>query len=123
VRKFIQERKLPLSPEAIAEAGKWRKAEVDNKNKGNISIRVRRISKDPCYLSMDHLSNLVDKKDPMKEACLTRDAREYKPMRDAVAHTALLTDEAKRKLTSVHENIKGRVKTLLAGQPKQSGLK
>ena len=48
-----------------------------------------------------------------KEAFLLRDAYEYKPMRDAVAHTALLTEVAKRKLTSVYENIKNRVKTLL----------
>jgi hypothetical protein len=45
---------------------------------------------------------------------LARDAKEYKPMRDAVAHTALLTDVAKRKLTSVYENIKGRIKELLS---------
>ena len=35
-------------------------------------------------------------------------------MRDAVAHTALLTDEAKKKLTTVRENIKARVKALLS---------
>jgi len=63
---------------------------------------------------MDDLANLVDKKDPNKEACLVRDANEYKPIRDALAHTALLTDAAKNKLTSVRENIKGRVKTILA---------
>ena len=114
VRKFIKEKRLPLSKEASEEAAGWKRTEADNKNKGNISIRVRRVSKDPYYLSMDFLANLVDKKDPLKEACLARDAKEYKPMRDAVAHTALLTDEAKSKLTSVHENIKGRVRTLLS---------
>ena len=63
---------------------------------------------------MDDLANLVDKtKDPNKEAALSRDAKEYKPIRDAVAHTALLTDPAKKKLTSVRENIKGRVKEIL----------
>ena len=65
---------------------------------------------------MDGLANLVDKKDHYKEASLSRDAREYKPLRDAVAHTALLTDVAKTKLTSVYENIKGRVRSLLAGK-------
>jgi hypothetical protein len=114
VRKFIKEKKLVLSKEAIEEAAKWRKVEEESKNKGNISIQVRRVSKDTYYLSMSSLANLVDKKDPIKEACLARDANEYKPMRDAVAHTALLTDVAKSKLTSVHENIKGRVKTLLS---------
>ena len=63
---------------------------------------------------MDDLAYLVDKKDPLKEACLARDANEYKPIRDAVAHTALLTDVAKTKLSTVRENIKGRVKTILS---------
>ena len=63
---------------------------------------------------MDSLAALVDKKDPIKEACLLRDANEYKPIRDALAHTALLTNEAKTKLTSIYYNIKGRVKTLLS---------
>ena len=67
------------------------------------------------YLSMDDLANLVDKpKDKLKEAALSRDAAEFKPIRDAVAHTALLTNEAKKKLTTVRENIKARVKTLLS---------
>jgi len=63
---------------------------------------------------MDHLANLVDKKDRVKEACLARDANEYKPIRDALAHTALLTDEAKSKLSTVYVNIKERVRKLLA---------
>ena len=64
---------------------------------------------------MDNLANLVDKPlDRIKDAGIARDATEYKPIRDAVAHTALLTDQAKAKLATVRENIKGRVKTLLA---------
>ena len=64
---------------------------------------------------MDGLANLVDKPiDPMKEACLARDAKEYKPIRDGLAHTSLLTDLAKQKLTTVYENIKGRIKALLS---------
>jgi hypothetical protein len=35
-------------------------------------------------------------------------------MRDAVAHTALLTDEAKSKLTAVFENVKGRLRMLFS---------
>ncbi len=63
---------------------------------------------------MDDLANMVDKRDPAKEACLARDANEYKPIRDAVAHTALLTDVAKKKLSTVRENIKERVKAILS---------
>lgn len=114
VRRYIKHRKLPLSNEAKEEVQKWKKAEEANKGKGNISIEIRRTPSDSSYLSMDHLANLVDKsKDPLKEAALSRDAKEYKPIRDAVAHTALLTDLAKKKLTTVRENIKQRVKAIL----------
>ena len=65
---------------------------------------------------MNDLAYLVDmknKSDPEKSANLSRDADEYKPIRDALAHTSLLTDVAKSKLTSVYENLKARLKTLL----------
>jgi hypothetical protein len=115
VRRFIKHKKLPLSKEAKEEAQKWKQAEEANKGKGNISIEIRRTPSDSSYLSMDHLANLVDKsKDPLKESALSRDAKEYKPIRDAVAHTALLTDSAKKKLASVRANIRGRVKTILS---------
>ena len=95
---------------------KWKKVETDSKNKGNVSIGIRKNNSDLSYLSMNDLAYLVDKKDPAKEACLARDANEYKPIRDSLAHTALLTDAAKKKLTSVYENIKGRLITLLSGK-------
>jgi len=114
IRKHIREKNFKLSPEAQSEVSTKKQNEAQNKKRGNISIKIRRSPNDSSYLSMDHLANLVDKKDPMKEACLSRDANEYKPIRDALMHTALLTDEAKRKLSSVYENIKGRIRTLLS---------
>lgn len=116
VRKYIKEKRIPLSSEAQTEATKWKSRETDSKNTGNISIEIRRGGGDLSYLSMDDLANLVDKRDKIKDACLARDAAEFKPIRDAVAHTALLTDEAKKKLATVRENIKGRVKTLLSAR-------
>jgi len=117
VRKYIEDKQISLSSEAETERDKWRNAEIYNKNKANISIDIRQSNSELSYLSMDGLANLVDKaKDPLKEAGLSRDATEYKPMRDALAHTALLTDLAKNKLTTVYENIKGRVRTLLSGK-------
>lgn len=114
VRTYIKEKKLPLTTEAKAEAKKWRDRETASKGKGNVSIAIRREPNDASYLSMDDLANMVDKRDAVKEACLARDANEYKPIRDAVAHTALLTDAAKTKLSTVRENIKERVKTILS---------
>lgn len=114
VRRYIEEKKIPLSPEAERERDKWRNREIESKNRANISIDLRRSSSDLSYLSMDDLANLVDKVDPLKQAGLSRDAAEYKPMRDAVAHTALLTDLAKQRLTTVYENIKARIRILLS---------
>jgi hypothetical protein len=63
---------------------------------------------------MSYLANLVDRQPAGNVACLPRDAAEFKPMRDAVAHTALLTEVAKRRLAIVRENIRARVKKLLS---------
>ncbi len=117
IRKFIEERKIPLSPEARKAIEDFKRKEQANKGKGNISVEIRKSNSELSYLSMDDLANLVDKvKEPTREAGLSRDANEYKPIRDALAHTALLTDRAKTKLTTVYENIKGRVKILLSGE-------
>jgi hypothetical protein len=109
----MKEQKVALSKEALEEVRKMKEREKASKGKGNISIPIRKTPTDSSYLSMDHLANLVDKRDPAKEACLARDANEYKPVRDAVAHTALVTDAAKTRLTTVRENIKERVKTIV----------
>ena len=114
VRRYIKEKRVPLSKEAQGKVEQWKGREVDSKNKGNISIEIRRGGDDLSYLSMEDLANLVDKLDKNKQACLSRDADEFKPIRDALAHTALLTDKAKKKLATVRENIKGRVKALLS---------
>lgn len=64
---------------------------------------------------MDALANLVDRpQNPTREAALSRDAKEYKPIRDAMAHTAQLTDLVKLRLTSTYGNIKARIKTILS---------
>jgi hypothetical protein len=113
IRKFITDKKHPLSEEAKKEIDQWKRKEKESKEKGNISIRIRKNDSDLSYLSMDGLANLADKKDKLINASLSRDANEYKPIRDAVAHTALLTDLAKKKLNTVFENIKERVKTIV----------
>lgn len=117
IRRYIDDKKYPLSPEAEKAIEDYKKKELVNKGKGNISIEIRKTDSDLSYLSMDDLANLVDKAaEPTKIAGLSRDANEYKPIRDAMAHTALLTDVAKNKLTTVYENIKGRVRALLSGK-------
>lgn len=114
LRKFITEEKIELSPEAKSDINQYKLREENNKNIANLSIELRRGESDLSYLDMDGLANLVDKpSDPNKEAGIARDAKEYKPVRDALAHTALLTTLAKLRLTSTYENIKARIKKIL----------
>lgn len=113
LRNYINHKPVPLSPEAQAESKKWRDKEDTNKNTANISFDLRQSKDDLVYLDMDNLANLIEKVDPVKQAGLSRDAKEYKPIRDAMAHTALLTHNAKQRLNSTYENIKARIKKIL----------
>jgi len=114
LRKFINHKSIATSPEAVAEASKWRTREQTAKSAANIAYDVRESKDDLQYLSMDDLANLVDKPtDPNKELGIARDAKVYKPMRDAVAHTSLITEDAKKHLSVVFTNIKARLQQLL----------
>ena len=115
LRRYVDHVKMPISPEASAEAAKWRKKESDNKGAANISYDVRTTTDDLHYLDMTYLANLVDKVpgDKPKTSGLSRSAVMYKPMRDAVGHTSLLTPLAKQQLNTEYENIKARLVQLL----------
>ncbi len=114
IRKFIQEQDVELSSNAKGTIEEWKKREEVAKNAANISIELHKTPNDLNYLSMDGLANLADKVgDKNKDAGLSRDAIEYKPVRNAMAHTALLSDLAKSRLTATYENIKARLKTKL----------
>ncbi len=114
VRKHIEAKPISLTKEAKDEIQQRKENEKIHKDKGNVSIEIRKTPTDISYLSMDDLANLVDKRDRIKEASLSRDAEQYKPIRDALMHTALLTDEAKMKLTTVFRNVTARVRALLS---------
>lgn len=113
LRKYIKKKQIPHSPEAETEVKKWKKNEVDAKNKANISFDIRERADDLHYLSMDDLANLADMHKEHKLTALSRDAVVYKPVRDAMAHTAVLTPNAKQSLNTTFENIKARLKKLL----------
>jgi hypothetical protein len=114
IRNYIKSKRIPLNKEAKENSVHYRNKEQSNKDKGGISIEIRKNTHDLSYLDMDNLAYMIDMdKTGGKKAALSRDADQYKPIRDAVAHTALLTDVAKSKLNSVYENIKGRLNTLL----------
>lgn len=66
------------------------------------------------YLDMQYLSNFIDKApDKNKDLALSRSSIIYKPVRDAVGHTSIITPTAKKQLSVELENIKERVMTLM----------
>lgn len=118
VRKYISQKSVEFSQEAKQQCEKYRNKESTNKNNAGISIDIRQNNADVCYLDMDGLANLVDKPHNGSnnyETSLCKKAKEYKPVRDAVMHTSLITEEAKRKLTTVYDDIKARLKNLFYG--------
>ena len=94
----------------------FQEQEEVSKHSGNIYINIRPNNpsmKGLDYLSMDDLVGLLNKDDPNKYAGFLTNAKEYKPFRNAVAHTAILTLEAQKKLNTVYENIKEHIKYIL----------
>ena len=113
LRKYIKAKNVTITTEAKDEFDKWKNNEIQAKNKANISFDIRQNADDLHYLSMDYLANLADMHKEHKVTALSRDAISYKPVRDAMAHTSILTTLAKQSLNTTYENIKARVKKLL----------
>lgn len=113
LRKYIKYKNVAITPAAILEFDKWKNNEIQAKNKANISFDIRQNVDDLHYLSMDYLANLADMHKDHKLTALSRDAISYKPVRDAMAHTSILTILAKQSLNTTYENIKARIKKLL----------
>lgn len=116
LRRYISEKRIAMSKQAEEAIQKYQNNEKVAKGKGNISIDIRRDNNKLSYLSMDDLASLFDKGDKHMQNNLYRDSCEYKPIRDALMHTALLSDVAKARLTMTYENIKGRLRELLSGR-------
>jgi len=117
IRKYINEQNITLTPPAETEIREWRHRESLRKAEANISFDIRQNNDDLNYLGMDFLAKVVDSTaNRQTTASLVRDAIDFKPVRNAVGHTALLTADAKTKLTLVYANIKSRLRTLLLGE-------
>lgn len=119
LREYIKYNKMTLSSEAMEEAQKWKEREEQNKDKANISYDIRTSRDDMFYLDMGYLANFIDKAlNSQKDPALSRSAIIYKPVRDAVGHTSIITKTAKQQLSVEFENIKARLIKLLKGVDK-----
>ena len=116
LRKYITDQNITLDEKQKATVENYRKKTNTAKEAANISFNIRENDSDLSYLAMDDLSFIAESlpKGDNNKASLHRDAQEYKPIRDAMAHTARLTQPAKNKLSSTYENIKARIINLLS---------
>ena len=120
LRKYIGEHGKSLTKPAQDEIDAWREREKDRKKAANISYDIRQGDDGSSYLGMDSLAHVAEGKDAKaKQTSLWKDAVYYKPVRNVVGHTGLLTTTAKTHLHVTHENIKGRVKDLVLERKKK----
>ena len=118
LRKYIRYKQINISENSRNKSNEWKAKENNNKINGNIPITIRQTEDELSYLDMDHLCNNVT---PRQNEIWTNqnfsglqvEWKTYKPLRDAVGHTALLTEEAKRRLTTIYDSIKAKINILL----------
>ncbi|MBQ3768674.1 MAG: ATP-binding protein [Prevotella sp.] len=114
LRNYIVEKKIAISQNVQNKIDDWKAKAETAKQNANINFDIREDDSDLSYLDMDNLAYLADDEtDKIKKATLRRDAAEYKPIRDALAHTSRLTAIAKSRLNITYENIKARIVSLL----------
>lgn len=111
VRKYIGHKHIATSTEAIRVINEWKRKEAQNKANGHINIDLRRDNNELSYLDMKDLAYLVDNSHEADN--LPETSKQYRPVRDALMHTAILSNEAKRKLTTVYDEIQARIRMLL----------
>lgn len=114
LRKYITEKDISIPQNVQNKIDDWKAKANTAKQNANINFEIREDKSDLSHLDMDNLAFLADDEtDRIKKASLRRDATEYKPIRDALAHTSRLTKIAKSRLNITYENIKARIVTLL----------
>ena len=112
LRKYIKKKGFSLSESARDEAEKLKNNEQNKKQKEKIHIDIRETDDDLNYLNMLWLAKEATKRE--KHFSFEKDEKQYTLIRNAVAHTAPLTEEAKLKLAAVSDNIKSGIIKLLS---------
>ena len=113
LREYIVEKNISLNEESTRDATNWKNKAIRAKAVANISYKVRQNDELINYLDMDLLAKNIDSSKNSNACSLWRSATIYKPLRDSIAHTSLLTENAKRQLTIEFENIKARIVELM----------
>ena len=108
------EKAIPLTPVATKNAADWKAQEAANLAKANISWSIRTANDDLYYIEMDGLAIMAEGYKLSTGPSLWLDAVNYKPVRNAVGHTGLLSAAGKTHLSQVFLNVRARIKNLLA---------
>lgn len=112
-RKFIEHkrRSIPVAQQNIAK--QWKDREKIQKQSCGMNIEIRQYTSDLNFLDMNELATVAEPGQGGNLNSLHHKAKEFRPIRNAVMHTALISNEAKIKLTSIFNEIKARIKDLL----------
>ena len=112
LREYIRENNLGFHRGAKDNSRKNRTSESQNKTKASLSIGIRNPGDDLDYLDFKDLSRICEGTGAPKNH-LSDSGIKYKPIRDAVMHTAFLTDDAYRMLEAMYSNIQARIQELV----------
>jgi Histidine kinase-, DNA gyrase B-, and HSP90-like ATPase len=119
LRQYIRTYNVQLPIGVTNSINDWQETETKNLSAANINYAVRKDSDGLTYAGMDALAVTIEgSKTPNGQPSLWTDAIQFKPIRNVIGHTGLLTINAKNALTLTFENIKARVKTLVSKRPK-----
>jgi hypothetical protein len=114
LRRYIRLKEPELVKGVKDEIENWRKNEEVNKTAANLSFALRQAEDDFDFLGMDALAVTAEGEGAKgKQQSLWKDAVSYKPVRNAVGHTGVLTNTAKSHLSVTFENIKARIKAFM----------
>lgn len=111
LRAFIKYKKIDTS-ELSSKVENYKKREEKNKNKANISYDIRENGDDLFYLDMDDLSVKSDP-DTGSGPSIEQSAKVYRPIRNAIGHTSIITEQAKNALNVEFNNIKARLEKIV----------
>ncbi|OIP85888.1 hypothetical protein AUK57_02190 [Candidatus Saccharibacteria bacterium CG2_30_41_52] len=116
VRKYIDHKQLTVTAQDhINQVSKNRRVEIDKKHKGNLTIDIRSDDTDLSYLDTEPLIDIAEPTGRGDPDALHQDEKQFTPIRNAVMHTSLLTVEARTRMISIRDNIRGKIRNLLNG--------
>ena len=107
LRAFIKYKKIDIT-EFNSKVSNYKERETKNKNKANISYDIRENDDALFYLDMDDLSIKSDP-DTGNGPSIEKSAKVYRPIRNAIGHTSIITEQAKNALNVEFNNIKSRL--------------